>query len=334
MSHIDYKSFIEDNYYIKSKFGELVPFLLNDVQGTYYRTLLDDYPDLVGIREIDLKGRQFGMSSFIAAMFATDFIFSSLGEIPLTDGDIYSHKDKETAAHFARVNMFLDSYLLHDQGGSYLDPNHRKELPRLRKAFLKVDNESGLLIAKNTTQIQTATAGAKTSGRGSTKLNLLWSEPAFYPNTSILSAENLMTGAEEQVPTGFGKIFRESTGNLMADYFALEYRRAKDGLSDFKARFHAWFSHKAYTMQPEAGWTPPAYYDRLIATGLATVGQCYWHFKKTRGLTDKKRLREYPTYDYEAFLYGGQPFFDADALLYYTNHVLVPTKEVMYVSAL
>jgi hypothetical protein len=190
------------------------------------------------------------------------------------------------------------------------------------------------LVAKNGTQIQTQTASAKVSGRGSTRQNIHWTEPAFYPNTQIMSAETLMTGAEEQVPSGFGKIVRETTGNIAGDYFAREYQLGKDGVSDFNSRFLAWYLHKPYTKDVPEGWALPEYYEKLVKDGLATAGQCYWHFEKTRGLTDKKRLREYPTYDTEAFLLSGTSFFDGDAMVYYNNMIKEPIKEVLYVGAL
>lgn len=331
---INYKEFIAETFYIKSKDGEIIPFVFNEVQDEYYEELKADYPTFQGIRENDLKGRQFGISTMISAIFTTDFIFSALGEIPFTDSDIYSHKDKETRSHFKRVNIFLNSWLLKDQGGDYADLSHHEYIPQLRKEFLKTDSDAGLLVAKNDTQIQTATAGAKVSGRGDTKANLHWSEIAFYPNTTIMSAENLVTGAEEQVPQGRGKIFRETTGNLAADYFAKEYKLGKEGLSDFKSRFMVWYKHKEYRLDAPPGWQPPEYYFKLIADGEVTIEQCFWHFKKTRGLTNKKKMREYPTYDTEAFLYGGDPYFDGDSLLYYLNHVKEPIRKGDYVTSL
>ena len=333
MSKIDYKAFIEDNFFIKSKEGQIVPFIFNEVQNLWYQQLLDDYPEMQGIRENDLKGRQFGISSVISGIFTVDFILSGLGSIQLVDSDIYSHKDSETTSHFNRVNMFLDSWMLKTQGKDYRLLNDRQEVPKLRSQFLKVDT-TNLLVAKNGVQIQTQTASAKVSGRGSTKQNIHWSEVAFYPNTQIMSAETLVTGAEEQVPNGYGKIFRESTGNLAGDYFALEYQKGKEGISDFKSRFLVWYLHKPYSTIAPLDWTVPTYYHKLIEDNLATVDQCYWHFNKTRGLTDKKRLREYPTYDTEAFLYGGSPFFDADSLLFYTQQVREPIKRSMYVQTL
>ena len=329
----NYKLFVEDNFYLKDKKGNIIPFKLNAVQSDYYHTLRKDYPEMQGIRENILKGRQFGISTMWTGIFMTDFILSAIGEMPITNSDIYSYKDEDTKSHFERVNLFLNSWLLKSQGGDYSDPSHHEALEPLRKEFLKIDT-ANYLETKNGTQIMTKTASAKVSGRGSTKQNIHWTEPAFYPNTEILSARQLMTGAEEQVAQGFGKIIRESTGNLAKDYYAEEYYLGKDGKSDFKSRFIAWFSHKEYSTPTPDGWELPSYYQKLVEDGLATVDQCYWHFVKTRGLTDKEKLREYPTIDREAFLFGGKPYFDAEALLHYTNNVKEPIRETEYATAL
>lgn len=334
---VKYREFIEDFFYLKDKHGKIVPFKFNDVQADYYNVLNEEYEGFTGIRENILKGRQFGLSTMWSGIFTVDFILSGIGEIDIVNSDIYSYKDSDTKEHFDRVNMFLDSWLLKSQGGDYLDPEHRKELEGLRKQFLKVDRRSAgsnMLETANGTQIQTKTASAKVSGRGSTKQNIHWTEPAFYPNTDILSAEDLITGAEEQVPQGFGKIVRESTGNLAADYYAKEYYMGKDGKSDFKSRFIAWYSHKAYSRIIEGPFEIPEYYQKLVEDGKATPEQVYWHYLKTRQLTDKKKLREYPTFDTEAFLFGGSPFFSGESLIAQLKNIKTPLKETMYAGSL
>lgn len=332
---IDYRRFIADNFILQDKDGNLFPFVFNDVQDIWYDDLQATYgEEMQGIRENDDKGRQFGISTAIAGIFATDFIMSELGEIPVTDSDVYSYKDKETASHFTRVNMFVNSWLLKSQGGDYREPEHRKELPRLRKMFLANDRGNQLIGRAHNTRYGTQTASAKMSGRGDTKKNLHWSEVAFYPNTDVLNAEDLVTAAEEQVPQGKGKIFRESTGNMMGDFFSTEYYKGKNGESEFHSRFLAWYLHKAYRREVPPDWIPPEYYDPLIAEGLADLEQCYWHWMKTRQLTSKKKLREYPTYDYESFLLAGSGYFDENALLYHRLHVQKPIKESRFVHAL
>jgi hypothetical protein len=335
MPVIDYKGFAEAHFYIKNKHGVLEPFKFNDVQRDYYDALQADYPDMQGIRENILKGRQFGLSSEITAIFATDLIMSEIGEIPIIDSDVYSHKDEETAAHIERFNLFVNSYLFATQGGSALDiEDNRDALLMMRKQFFQSDTGGDLITRRRRAQYHCQTASAKVSGRGGTKQNIHWSEVAFYPNTEIMNAKKLVVGAEKQVPQNYGKIFRETTGNLAADYFAEEYKAGKDGISLFKSRFIAWYTYKDYRAPAPEDWNAPAYYAALLETRQADRDQCYWHYRQTKGLQDKEELREYPTYDTEAFLYGGKPFFNAEALIFHTNRIKQPISEAMYVQAL
>lgn len=335
MLKIDYRSFIQDNFFIKNKKGILVPFVFNDVQNLWYDDLVTKYgEELQGIRENDLKGRQFGISSVITGLFASDFILSELGEIPIIDSDIYSHKDSETAAHVARFNLFLNSFIIKDQGGGIDDMEETEAILALRKEFLRVDADGELISKKRGAQYHSQTASAKVSGRGGTKQNIHWSEPAFYPNTQILNAKELITAAEKQVPDNYGKIFRESTGRVRADYFSEEYYKAKEGRGEYKSVFLAWFLHKEYTRLAPEEWEIPEYYVPLVEEGKATREQCYWHYTKTDGLADKHELREYPTYDHEAFIAGGKTFFSEIALMTHLQRVQEPIKEVLYAASL
>lgn len=315
---IDYKAFIEHYFKIKTKAGEVVPFILNEDQDHYLNILIEDYPNMQGIRENDLKSRQVGWSSLLDAIGATDFIMAELGKTPLFDGDIVSHKDKETGVLFNRFNLFLDSYL------------EKEELTR--KQFLSEDTGDHVTGNKGS-QMWVQTASARVSGRGGTKQFIHWSEVAFYSNTPVINASELVTGAERQVGDGIGKIFRESTGNIAGEFFQLEYQAGKDGISEFKSRFFPWFLHKDYSFTAPHDWIAPEYYKKLIDDGI-TNDQCYWHFKKTKGLTDEKMMREYPSDDTEAFLLGGSPYFDKLAIIHYSNQASSPLKEVANVQSL
>lgn len=331
---VKYKEFIEDNFTITTTNGEIVPFIFNDIQTYYYNLIQDEYgPEMQGVRENILKSRRFGFSSIIDAMFVVDFILSELGEIPLTNSDVYSYKAQDTQTLFTRVNQFLDSWLLKSQGGSYMRPQDRQALIPLRKSFLRTDLSGTMILGKLGAEYHCLTAGAKVSGRGGTKQNIHWSEVAFYNNTAVLDARTLVAGVEEQVSGGVGKIFRETTGNVADDFFSEEYQLGKEGKSDFKSRFLAWHLFGAYNTQPPSDWEPPEYYDVILNDGVS-IDQAYWHFIKTRGLTSKLRMREYPTSDTEAFLLGGDPYFDEEALIHYTNSVMKPIRKVEYASAL
>lgn len=315
-TRLDYKGIIEYYFKIKNKEGAIVPFIFNTTQNYYYDILNRDYPLMQGIRENDLKFRQPGFSSLIDGIFAVDFIWAELGKISLVDADIVSHKDKETRVLYDRYSFFIDCYL-------------EKEGIK-RKDFLESDT-AGYMKGKKGSQTFVQTASARVSGRGGTKQNIHWSEVAFYSNTDVINAEDLITGAEQQVADGVGKIFRETTGNISEDYFSIEYEKGKKGLTEFKSRFFGWWVHKEYAREVPQGWEAPSYYQKLISEFGVQLSQCYWHFMKTKGLTDEKMMREYPTYDTEAFLLGGKPYFEKDALIHYTNTTRQPLKEVLYV---
>ena len=61
-----YREFIQKYFAILDKETQKpVPFILNIVQRKYYDILLQTYPNLEGVREIVLKARQEGISSFV-----------------------------------------------------------------------------------------------------------------------------------------------------------------------------------------------------------------------------------------------------------------------------
>ncbi len=311
---IDYKGFIEQYFMIRTKSGRVVPFVFNDVQNRYYETLVFDYPTMQGIRENDLKARQEGFSSIIDGIFTVDFIAGELGWIDPVSGQVISHKEAETKPLFKRIDLYLDSWL------------QAKNISR--KRFLKTDNKVSYFEGFRGSELFVGTAGAKTLGRGGTLQNLHWSECGFYPNTPILNAKDLVTGAEQQVADGIGKIFRESTGESRVGFWPDEYFAGKDGLGDFKSRFFPWFENPEYSRDVPTGYIIPAEWrERMKRYGL-TREQIYWYIKKIESRkTPKERdvmIREYPFEDRDAFLASGQCYFDTTILASYLSTVSEP----------
>lgn len=310
---IDYKAFIEDNFRIIDKRGKIVPFIFNETQNYYWELLQSEYPTLQGVRENILKFRQPGFSSLIDAIFTVDFIWSEEGKQDITFSDIYSHKDSETKVLFNRVDLFLESYL----EKAY----PKMELKEAKKMFLEEDT-NGKFKGRNKSEITTQTANAKVSGRGGTKQNMHFSEPAFYPNTDILNANDLVLGAEQQVLDGFGKIFRESTGNIIGDFFNEEYEFGKQTGAKFKSRFLGWWLHKEYQLEAPTDWEVPEKYKVLMDNFNATKESCYWHWNKVNSAKPADRekiIREYPCDDIEAFLQQGKLYFNVEALKKYKD---------------
>lgn len=323
---IDYRGFIKDNFLIIDAAGNKKPFIFNDIQEKYYQTLVLEYgDDLQGVRENILKARREGFSSFVEGIFMTDFILSTLGKIPVISGQVVSHKKEEVKPHIKRSNLFLDSYL--------------ERVGLTRKQFLKNDN-SDYLESGRGAEYMVGTAGAKTLGRGGTLQNLHWTEVAFYPNTAILNAENIVMPAEQQIEDGIGKIFRESTGNTLVDFFATEYLDAKDPdpeiIKEFKSRFYAWFEFGNYRREVPPDFQFSEEQLQFMEAHSLDKEQMYWYIRKVlskKGVTKngedklRKAKREYPTTDMEAFIMSGKMYFDSEAVDKYRQKVKRPIKE-------
>lgn len=298
---LNYKKMIETGFDIVDKRGIRRPFLLNDVQNQYLEILKGDYPDMEGIRENDLKARQEGFSALIDAIFTVDLL-----ALENVGGQIISHKEKETETLMNRVNFFVDSWL--------------EKRGLTREAVFKVDSRHYLETHRGS-YLFIGTAGAKTLGRGGTLQNIHWSEVAFYPNTEILNAEKLVSAAEQQVLTGVGKIFRESTGNMLGDYFYRECERSRRGESTFKFRFFPWYLMQEYRTPIEGSFKPtPDEEDRMIKYELLPEQMLWYRRKGMEFETKALFLREYPSNPEECFLATGAAYFDKDALKFYYDN--------------
>lgn len=305
---LNYKAMIESGFDIVDKHGNRRPFLLNPVQDLYLKQLKADYPDMEGIRENDLKARQEGFSSLIDAILTCDFLaYENCG------GQIVSHKEKETETLMNRVSFYIESFC--EKRGIN------------REDLLKVDTKHYMETFKGS-YLFIGTAGAKTLGRGGTLQNIHWSEPSFYPNTEILNAEKLVSAAEQQVLTGVGKIFRESTGNMMGDYFFRECERSRKGESNFKFRFFPWFLMPEYRSKIESSFNATPEEEKMMQDHGLEPEQMLWYRKKSMEFeTHALFIREYPTVPEECFLASGESYFDKDALVWYYENVRTPYKE-------
>lgn len=308
---LPYKNIIEKNFSIISKDGREAPFLLNPIQDSYLDTLKAEYHEYSGIRENILKARQEGFSAFIDAIFVCDFLGT-----PNTGAQIISHKREETEILFNRVSFYIDSFC------------RTKKISRA--SLLSVDTKGFLKNKVNDSYIFIGTAGAKTLGRGGTLQNIHWSEIAFYPDTEILNAEKLVSAAEQQVAVGIGKIFRETTGNMLGDYYYGEVKRSQENESTFKFRFFPWFHNPEYATKLLSAFTPTDEEKSLAFTHGLTNEQLLWYRNKSQEFKTKTLfLREYPSTPEESFLSSGSSFFDSDTLKLYNDKAIEPVKTGM-----
>lgn len=270
----NYRKFIQENFLVPDYTTQQpVPFIFANkpVQNVYYDQLMEDYPKgLEGVRELILKARREGFSALVLALFAVDFI-----RIPNSISICISHRRDMTELLFKLVRSYITSYCV----------KHGFNV----KDYLKTDNKGLMESAINGATFYIGTAGAKVGGRGGMARNIHFSECAFYQDTELITAQEIVVATAQQVPPGKGMIFIESTANGVDNYYQKEWERAntigRDGkpLSTYKARFYGW----------QVEYTKEAILE-----------------KRRDFPNDQMWKQEYPGDPDEAFIASGSPYFD------------------------
>lgn len=239
---MQYRRFIQDKFLIdKAETGELVPFIFNPVQNKYYDELVRDY-DIekkgisVAVRENILKARREGFSSLVLAIFCADDIRN---DNP-TETTVISYKDDATDTFKRRYRTFALSFFARHKMGYSIEDIKKKPaiLDLAAKKFLSVDSGHEIIFAHNRAHFYCGTASAKVGGRGGVLQKLLFSEIAYYPDTEIMTAKEIVEGTMRQVDINSGWVFCESTENGRGTYQYKMWMNAKQKLSRFINRFY------------------------------------------------------------------------------------------------
>lgn len=173
-----YKRFIEARLTIINKDGQEVPFVLNNIQSAYV--------ELSSNKDIILKARQQGFSSFILAAFTADFLLKEN-----SNSVVVADKSDNAMALLDRVKHYIRAY----------------EQSTHTKVPLKYNSKYQLVNGANNATYTIGTAQEQDFGRSRTITNLHLSEAAFYPNLPSL----LAGAAQAVVPQG--KLILETTAN-------------------------------------------------------------------------------------------------------------------------
>ena len=195
---INYKKFIEENFMVLDRESQiLVPFKFNAVQEKYYRMIKEKYDGkLEGVRDIILKARQQGMSSFILALFAVDFLFR-----PYSVSVCISHRKDSADFLFKKVKFYLDCYI------DKLAEKTGKDTNALKKEFFKSNNKNLLENNLNGASFYILTAGAKVGGRGNSARNVLFcvgeDTKIILPSGQTKAIKNINVG--DEVISRFGE---------------------------------------------------------------------------------------------------------------------------------
>lgn len=175
--------FIEDQLSIVNKEGKEIPFILNNIQAKFVSQATG--------RDVILKARQMGFSSFILAAFTKDFI---LKENSLSV--VLADRADNAQDLLARVKYYIRAY----------------ENKNNIKVPLKYNSKFELQNALNGSRYIIGTAENEEFGRSKTIFNLHLSEAAFYKNFSKI----LASAGTALVPEG--KFVIETTANGFNDF--------------------------------------------------------------------------------------------------------------------
>lgn len=200
--------FIEDMLSIIDKNGEQVPFQLNSIQKQFVE-------DATG-KDIILKGRQMGFSSFILGAFTKDFIFKE-NSLSVVIADIADNAQDL----LARVKHFIRAY----------EEKNNTKVP------LRYNSKYELQNAITNSRYIIGTAENTEFGRSKTITNLHMSEAAFYKHFQKLQAG----AGTALIPTG--RFVIETTANGFNE-FKTFWDSSELGETDFTAHFYS--SHDFY----------------------------------------------------------------------------------------
>jgi hypothetical protein len=293
-------------------FDSILPFSLQIRERSGNLTFLrpnaaqQQYARLRTNRNIILKARQLGMTTYIAARFFLSTILRP-GTVTLQ----VAHSLESAQQIFRIVHRFVEHL-------------HPDELRRIR---LVRANVRELAFAGVDSRYIVDTAGNENAGRGLTIHNLHASEVALWPG----QPQETMAALLAAVAPG-GAVDIESTPNGAGGYFHSEWMRAKAG-GGFTPHFFPWWLELAYRLPLTPGESLEPFSEEetlLIAKEGLTPEQIKYRRYLARtfgGLAPQ----EFSETDTECFLVSGRPVFDVHAIDVRLRQVaLLPPCEITH----
>jgi len=289
----DIKKTIQDFLWVETKEQKVIPFILNSIQCAFIKIWAKvEIDESKPFRVIILKGRQFGFSTIILAIF---FIKCLL--VKNTRAVVISHDEDGTKRLFRRVRFFANTLIL--------------------KPSLDKESEKEYSFPKTNSYFYIGTAGAKSFGRGDMITDLHCSEVAQWHN-----AATLMNGLLQAVSLT-GRVIIETTANGVGNYLHNTWKESwQNPKSAWLALFFKWTNFPEYQMKPEPDFerTPdeelicrlhPEITDRQLAWRRWKIAET----KAEPGMDPIKLFQqEYPLTPREAFISSGSSCFSLTAL--------------------
>jgi hypothetical protein len=295
-AHDDPKFIVESGFWVTNKQKEVVPFIFNEPQNLWYeeRTARDDI----------VKAGQLGLSTGIEAILTVKFLL-----VENSWSVVISHEEEATKRLFEKVDFFLH------------------HLPDWLKRFYRpeTDSQKNMVNGFAHSKFYIGTAGARAFGRGDTIHYAHLSESSRWKDDGRIA-----TGIIRAVPANDPKtwIVKETTANGEGTPHHIEYKKAKEGKSVFKAHFIPFFSNPAYRIPgAEIPVSEQTEDERILLQrfpiekavqnkGYINQENLAWRRNMIKSLpieagrsSEDMFKQEFPVDDTEAFLSSGNPVF-------------------------
>ena len=210
---------------IKTKMATIIPFVMNTAQLYTDQKLNQQLKEVGYVRALVLKGRQQGISTYVAARF-----YHKAAMTKAVNVYILAHEQAASDSLFSIVDRYHDNNPLAPSTGA----SNSKEL-----TFDRLD--STYIVA---------TAGQKAGGRSRTSTLFHGSEVAFWVNAPDHFASSVQTVAD--LPGT--EVILESTAHGPQGEFYEHWQDAENGQSDFQAIFVPWFWQEEYRRECPEGF--------------------------------------------------------------------------------
>lgn len=276
---------------------QLVPFNLRWVQQKLYQKEMEMRREGREPWLIVLKYRRGGITTL-----AQGLAFHEIWRNPRVKCWTFSHRRKDTDTIFQMVSQFYDS----------MPVDHRHPKTRAAKREIVHERPWG-------SEYGSETAGARGALRGGGIQRVHYSEAASYPDL-----EKLHSGVADTLPRGAACIV-ESTANRKegrGEAFYDWWLRAQEGKGPFEPVFFAWHhdpTNRLPVESPDDVGDLEPYEKKMVREHDLDASQLkWWRWKRSRlqedGRSPNVIKQEHPSNWEEAFLEGGESFYDPDLI--------------------
>ncbi|MFE1626252.1 DNA packaging protein [Brevibacillus reuszeri] len=320
----DFEQFSAKCLKIKTKEGNILPFVLNDAQKKLAKIVFDKIAEGKPVRIIILKARQLGFSTTTEAII---YYLSSLQEAK--NAFIVAHEGTASENLFEMFKTYYDN------------------IPELYKPMKKYDNGKKFTFENPSTlesvkrknpglksKITVASAEQKTLARSGTIHYLHISELAFWPDNR---KSKHMLALLQSLSDAVGTVcIIESTANGIGEYYQQMWDKAVKGENDYIPLFVAWHEFPDYKEEFESKEERAAFEEslneeekKLAKRFNLTLEQLKWRISTIKNKCDgdvQQFQQEYPSYAEEAFLVSGRSSFDQAQLKEDMLNAVEPTR--------